>query len=383
MFFDGFSFLTDIKSSRSHHTVEDSYRMENIPRFTITLGEDGIKNDFEKYLCEYQTKFDTSASHFKTNSGVKKTKPIPVSYSKLESELKNSQERRDNYLETPLTEFRKLYHSQKSPTIPMDIPSRSESPEKFAEKDRDSNSNKVDSARESSESRSKSKRSVKNKKDELEILKDNFSKMYNLQDNAEIQQKIEDSLCKSESPKPQDELKEIIPDKDGNQISEERSLHIAESNAQGNLLLVVESTVDTREIDVSPSEIEHEKISTQMTIIVSPKRSIPDGIKECVEMSPRPERSVTLDQATRLTRNDVLDAIFHADATKRQSSVEMELNISKDLIHESISDYEKGTEDYPDDFSADVDNYNSRSDYGNHSPISLPKTSEDENFWES
>ncbi|XP_028172623.1 uncharacterized protein LOC114361689 [Ostrinia furnacalis] len=373
----------DIHRSRSHHRPEDNYRMESIPHFTITHDEIAFKKDFEKYLCEYQTKFNASASHFKNNSVVGKSKPIPEVYSKIEPELKEP-ERRDNYLETPLTEFRKLYHSQRSPspTLPIDIPRRAGSPEKSIEIDKISNKDEA-STRESSESRSKSSRSGKRKKNELEILKDNFGKMYNLQDNAEIEQKIDSSLGKSESPKQQEKNETDLSLREVEQISETHSLNVVESNAQGDLLLVVESTVDTREIDVSHSEIQHEKISTQMTIIVSPKRSVPDGIKECLEKSPRTERSVSPEQAARLTRNDVLDAIFHADASKRQSSVEMELNISKDLIEDSMSDYEKGAEDYPDDFSADVDNYNSRSDYDNRSPISLPKTSEDDNFWDS
>ncbi|KAL0829700.1 hypothetical protein ABMA28_003204 [Loxostege sticticalis] len=373
----------DIQRSRSHHTFEESYRMEEMPR-TITHGQEAIKKDFNKYLCEYQAKINTSASHFKTNSVTEKIKPISAAYSKIESELKDTQERRENYLETPLTEFRKLYHSQNppSPTLPIDIPQRSESPQKNSDIDIISNSNKADSARESSESRSKSTRSLKNKEDELEILKDNFSKMYNLQDNAEIEQKIEGTLCRSESPQPKEELEEIIADREIEHVSEVNSLNIAETNTQGDLLLVVESTVETREIDLSEddSETQHEKISTQMTIIVSPKRSVSGG-PECVEMSSKSERS-TSEQVSRLTRNDILDSIYHADATKRQSSIEMELNISKDLIEDSNSDNEKRGEDYQDDFSADVDNYNSRSDL-DHSPISLPKTSEDDNFWDS
>lgn len=341
--------------------------MESIPHFTITHNQGAMKQDFDKYLREYKSKFDTTASHFKSTSNVGKSKPIPAAYSKVEFD--EVEERRDNYLETPLVEFRKLY-TQKSPTssVPVHFP-RSESPVKNIDPEQS-----LDSAKESTESKSKSSKKVKNKKDELAILKENISKMYNLQNQSEIQQKIE---VINESTKEDINKENLLVEVE--QVSETNSLKITESNTQ-DLLVVVESSIDTKEVDISRSEVREERISTHMTILVSPKRSSPSGVKN-VERS---ERSVSPEQAARLTRNDVLDAIFHADASKQQSSIEMELNISKDLIEDSVSDFGKGGEDYPDDFSADVDNYNSRSDYDNdHSPISLPKTSEDENFWDS
>ncbi|KAM3965976.1 uncharacterized protein ACR2FA_012834 [Aphomia sociella] len=146
--------------------------------------------------------------------------------------------------------------------------------------------------------------------------------------------------------------------------------------------LVVQSTIDAREGSLSEVE-ENKKQSTQMAIIVSPKLDSPRGpnaISPELTRSPNISERISPEEAAHLTRNDVLDAIFHADLTNQMSSTEMQPDASKDVLEDSISEFEKG-EDYVDDLSVDIDNYNSRSE--NNSPISLPKTSEEENFWDS
>ncbi|CAF4918189.1 unnamed protein product [Pieris macdunnoughi] len=83
----------------------------------------------------------------------------------------------------------------------------------------------------------------------------------------------------------------------------------------------------------------------------------------------------SLRYAEKLTNDDLLNAIYHSQ-NKDVSSVDMQMESKRDSVND-------GQEKYPDDFSADVDNYNSRSDY-DRSPISLAKDSEDfRNFWET
>lgn len=321
-----------------------------------------MKQDFHKYLCEYETKFDATASHFKGTGNA--SKPIPAVYSKIEGDFEG--QRKDNYLETPLEEFRKLY-TQK-PTTPSDpanihrtdSPSVRNTPQTPLEEFRKiytqkptepsvpvnfpqiekiespRNTSEPPTAPEDRESTDSRKTRDVNKQDELEILKDNISKMYNLHKQDEKPTGGE----RSESP----ELKESIVI-EVEHVSEANSLRVTGSEV-GDLVLVVESSPDAR----APGT---EQISPHMTILVSPKAETPG------DHDPSPDQA----------------SIFHASRKRRPSEDPAD----------SLSDLDGGPDDYPDDFSADVDNYNSRSDYNDadHSPISLPKNSEDDNFWDS
>lgn len=213
-------------------------------------------------------------------------------------------------------------------------------------------------------------------------------------------------------------------------VSEINDLKPTESQTQG-MLLIVESSVDNnKDEEMSDRETDKENILTQMTIVISPKGSPRQGFSEIItrdnsserselNISPRNQsrtesvkssrkgsikssrkgsirsprnikspRKITASGNARsvdsdgMTTKDVV-AIYHSD-NERLSSVQMELNLSKDVLVNTVSELEQNEDlDYPDDFSADVDNYNSRSEYEHLSPISIPKTSEDENFWDS
>ncbi|XP_046970594.1 uncharacterized protein LOC124537747 [Vanessa cardui] len=141
--------------------------------------------------------------------------------------------------------------------------------------------------------------------------------------------------------------------------------NIGATASDQDLLVVVQSSVDSNEL-VLP-DIDKEKISTQMTILVSPKSDSKEVENKTNNLSP---------EIAKLTDNDALNSIYHTDVNL-MSSIDMPLNKI-----DFIGDIERGSPDYPDDFSADVDNYNSQSDYGKNSPISLPKTSEDDSFWD-
>ncbi|CAH0397176.1 unnamed protein product [Chilo suppressalis] len=402
-------------------------------------------------LDKYRTIVNTLANLKTWTPGHTNTRPIPPAYSKLESQLKESQQRRDYYLETPLAEFRKLYRSQTSPIRERSLeknPSQEKdlqfsadnheddlqgvsefkikslrqstnkdeaqdmqdiSEARFKSPSKPTNENKKWALQDGSEPRIKSpirsttkddEQALQNvlelkiksprlptsKEDELEILKENINKIYNLNpsdiDNKvapiiEIIDNNENAITETE------DLEEEIEAENINVIEESKEYgDIISEQAQPELLLVVESTVETKDIDISETEMHHEKISTQMTIIVSPK--LDEFNDETLQLKREGhERTVSPEQAAKLTRNDALNAIFQADPNKVYSSVETELDVSKQGVEDSISDQEKALEDYPDDFSADVDNYNSRSDYEALSPVSIMKNSEDDNFWDT
>ncbi|XP_022120943.2 intracellular protein transport protein USO1-like isoform X2 [Pieris rapae] len=293
-------------------------------------------NDLDKYLNEYRS-FDMP---FKNKNAISEIiKPIPQGFSAIEN--KNF-ELTKNYLETPLTEFRKLYHtrmtSSKVKRRSMNI------------LDEDSNEKPTDET------------SID--KTELKILQDNINKIYNLSPNMTTPAV---TTPKSDAKSyPLENIPEVTKDVDENQ---ENLLRVdIEKNCETNSIkmdcdrvLVVESSIDTKEMSESEAD-DKDKISTQMTILVSPK------VKDR-ERSASPEME-------KLTDNDLLNAIYHSQ-NKEESSVDMQVELSK---RDSAND---GQDEYPDDFSADVDNYNSRSDY-DHSPISLAKDSEDfRQFWET
>ncbi|PZC80113.1 hypothetical protein B5X24_HaOG215335 [Helicoverpa armigera] len=388
----------DVKRSRSEEHLDENTKNEIVAQFTDL--KNSVRNDFDNYIREYKNRFDIGETHFRIKpSVVEKVKPIPKAYCGI-TEYSHKDER-GNYLDTPLAEFRKMYathprpHSASSDRSPV----------------RDHSGHSGDQIKQLSARKEALKKAKNNKQVELELLKQNITKMYNLSPDD-------------------DSALDLRSDKDNSQAmmkgSEENLLRVEvesiseidniKSQTQ-ELLLVVQSSVNPREMTLTGREAPGEVQSAVMTIIVSPKCSESQSPVPTPEHSPArgPGRSSSRsparrphspgrspgrgaaggtcaaggeggspEQAAQLTRNDVLDAIFHADPTDHISSVQMQLELSKDILDDSASgEYDKG--EYPDDFSADVDNYNSRSDYDQNSPISLPKTSEDDNdnFWDT
>ncbi|XP_047027306.1 uncharacterized protein LOC124635491 isoform X3 [Helicoverpa zea] len=380
----------DVKRSRSEEHLDENTKNEIVAQFTDL--KNSVRNDFDNYIREYKNRFDIGETHFRIKpSVVEKVKPIPKAYCGI-SEYSHKDER-GKYLDTPLAEFRKMYASQPRP--------HSASSDRSPVRDHSGHSgHSGDQIKQLSARTEALKKAKNNKQAELELLKQNITKMYNLSPDD-------------------DSALDLRSDKDTSQAmmkgSEENLLRVEvesiseidniKSQTQ-ELLLVVQSSVNPREMTLTGREAPGEVQSAVMTIIVSPKCSESQSPVPTPEHSPArgPGRSSSRspargaaggtcaaggeggspEQAAQLTRNDVLDAIFHADPTDHISSVQMQLELSKDILDDSASgEYDKG--EYPDDFSADVDNYNSRSDYDQNSPISLPKTSEDDNdnFWDT
>ncbi|XP_045504596.1 trichohyalin-like isoform X2 [Colias croceus] len=344
-----------LKRSKSLQKLENSYKIDDT-KVKPKAHKDLIQQNFDKYLKEYQTKFHIPP--FKNKNAMSEMiKPIPVAYCEVDDHKTRASV---DFLETPLSEFRKLYHTEKQwrtnikTTNPIHFPDKDASNEPIVEE------NIV----------RKDKKEIK-KNEEFKILQDNLNKMYSL-DSPNMVSPVIPVI----SPKPKEEIniiennQEAIKEKTENDenrlrvnienVHETKNIPIAEKDQ--TLLVVVESSIDTKEIS-EPEVDERNEISTQMTIIVSPKE--------------KTENKPTNSEIEKITNNDVLDSIFKANDNKDVSSVDMQLELSK-----IDSPGDKGNEEYPEDFSADVDNYNSHSDYEQNSPISLAKDS-DENFWES
>ncbi|XP_045778604.1 uncharacterized protein LOC123876406 isoform X2 [Maniola jurtina] len=459
----------ELKPSHTLHRIKITENVASNDTFDYEKSTENLKKDFDKYLREYQSKFDIGQTHFQNkNSVVQRIKPIPAPYAEICKDTEEPKEKNVNYLEKPLTEFRKLYQTQNtkkrkekddfhsipnsqnngnSQTKSPNIPSSIEKPESDKSSELKIEKNKREIIRK-----------IKDKQAELEILKQNINKIYpetskpnqtdldipeniemeNLEDideNAGNNKQAELEILKQninknfETSTPnQTELdisKNIIDSAEIENLEEtaivnENELtlqveHVRETNNIGvteskqDILLIVESTVDNREIDSSENENEEHKISTQMTIIMSPKENNSPKKTESpsrelntkteyeneepkistqitVMVSPKDNNSSTeskkLKKLTKLTNNDALNAIFDADNDKELSSVDMHLELVKEHLESEID--KDRQEEYLDDFSADVDNYyNSMSEGGKNSPISLPKTSEDDNFWDS
>ncbi|KAF9802867.1 hypothetical protein SFRURICE_015464 [Spodoptera frugiperda] len=379
--------VPDVKSKRSQSLKKLDEPSSNEREQPLTDVHKSVRTDFDNYIREYKNKFNIGETHFRSKPTVgEKVKPIPGAYSNSKhSDCKEQSEPQENYLEQPLIEFRKLYTSARH-LRREDVDTKSNSRSLHS----GNTSGTEDSARQ------EAIKKVKNKKQaELEILKQNLSKMYNLT-NDNLDFNIRDIADAPEH----ENCQEVA------QVVEENVLRVeVESTSEQNnlksktqdLLLVVQSSVTAHEMTLACGEAAPDDGSPQVTIVVSPAGSRPRlapaaeaglaarspsaGLSSPSPPPSRRRRSISPEQAAHLTRNDVLDAIFHADPDQQISSVQMQLELSKEVLDDSNSDYGKG--EYADDFSADVDNYNSRSDYENNSPISLPKTSEDENFWDS
>ncbi|CAH0591412.1 unnamed protein product [Chrysodeixis includens] len=353
--------IADVNRSRSIEKPEEPTRDEIEAQYEDL--HKCVRRDFDKYLREYENKFDIGEIHFKNKtSAAGKVKPIPRVYSNVDKVTERGQVR-DNYLETPITEFRKLYTSARQGH-------RDDSETKSNPKSM-SNNTSISSVKnefefEPNHRHDALRRAKHNKQAELEILKENINKMYNLPNNTQPE---------TDGPT----TDSAAGNKNMLRVEVESTSEINDIKSQAQeILLVVQSSVDSEHVQPpgGSGEAPGHTPARQVAILVSPTHSHDDASLK----SDRPKRSLSPEQEAHLTKNDVLDAIFHADPNNQISSVQMQLELSKEGLDDSISEYEK--EDYPFDFSVDVDNYNSPSEFEN-SPISLPNASENDNFWDS
>ncbi|XP_061380830.1 uncharacterized protein LOC116774242 isoform X2 [Danaus plexippus] len=419
------------------------YGRQNYKR-DINETSESMKKDFDKYLKEYNT-FDLGRLRFNNkNSVLENVQPIPKCFSN----------RRDvNYLETPMTEFRKYYQverdgdklnkdSNSGGAADISDPEMSEVTEKsHGYKNKNDNllsrhitnnnlitndANLEKDSRKTSPDIQRPEQTIDNR-----CNKDNGNKF--IDDNIEIspkdntreqssprkidsypktkqQNKYEKSpindVVLSPEPKSIDKLSEnhtkeikspkkfTIIDEPTDLIDENIKIQITENNIKvynnaieenedkNNLLLVeveneqenviapenheflvvIESSVDNRDLDAEQKY--------PISVVVSPKNTGPKDM-----LTPR-------GYSRRLSLDTQKDAVLSYDSDKKLSSIDLDPELSKGKV-ESISEVGKDSDEYLDDFSADVDNYNNTSDNGKNSPISLPRTSEDDRFWES
>ncbi|CAH2055888.1 unnamed protein product, partial [Iphiclides podalirius] len=398
--------------------------------------KDLLTKDFDKYLKDYQPKQVIRQSQFIEETFRRvRTKPTPNAYINETRDLEDA--RCDvNYLETPITEFRKLYHNEKSrlsntESVKMESSSsnvRQTEADDFKtiqpRTDTKTDVKHIDNADENTIVNEEPERSSSK---EFKILKDHVSEMGDAPSDPILftQQSLEAST--ESIGKSTDDRRNLLRVQVEN-VTETNSVQISERNA---LTIVVESSMNTNALKVTQNN--------PMTVLISPRANSPtsprdvnadvilsvaarthqlspgrsargryiaktDGITTSVPSPKAPRENETKsadiskasnapEKAANLTRYDVLEAILDAAAAKAESNVEIGLENSKgdgDSLKglenskgdgDSLNGTESDLKDYPDDFSADVDNYNSNSDIGN-SPISFPKASEEDNFWD-
>ncbi|XP_053616622.1 myosin-1-like isoform X2 [Plodia interpunctella] len=314
------------------------------------------KIDLDKFLNKYEKRFNIA--DFKNTSPNSRAKVIPESYVEFDKNNKND----TSYLETPLAEFRKLY-SQNTP------PSRLGQTKAKPTTGEVRSKNKNNQVTEDCKEEAKKKVVPINNAKELKILKNNISKIYNLQEpsQAEATEEVNSDPNKSED---KNMLRIEIES-----VTETNNLKLKESDPQ-DMFLVVQSPAET--VNISISDLD-EEISPRMTVLVSPKVKNEDR-EEKLHNTTSHNRAEDLEEPEKLNAND-FDTIFQIERDVEEPKA-LEQQCESQPLLESGSDRDK-VEDYVDDFSADVDNYNSRSDDGIVSPVSHVKTSEDENFWDS
>ncbi|KAL4706712.1 hypothetical protein ACJJTC_014467 [Scirpophaga incertulas] len=334
------------------------------------------------------------------NSNVSSVKPVPKTFFNIESKLKQSDKRREYYLETPLIEFRKLYHSERAVTRNR-IPDNDKIKAAINE-DRNINSTQNGD-------------NFTNKVDELEALQDvcesidNNDKI-NKTDLVDCDDKVDPQLIENKTDKINEHASDInvsdqfsnkfdvdIPQNE-NVIKENKTVLDQEQSLTGTsnsqLLLEIETSTDTREIDLPNSG----GLRTEMVIIASPKAT------DNVEPNSTALES-KLPVIAKVSENNDTDKMLDVDSINVHSSVEIELNLSEEKVmqtreleenisaeiepisrKENCNDINKIADiedDYADDFAVEVDNNSDQSNYESHSPISLLNNSKTDNFWDS
>lgn len=346
-----YNFVTDANGTLSQHKLDNTSGNEvDVP---LTDYQKAIRCDFDKYLREYQTSMNIGETHFRRHTAADFTIPIPGLYSFVPTD--ETKDKSNDYLETPLTEFRKLYRSNRQ-------------------------ANRTD---EKTENIFKHVHPLNGANEEP--VECSSSRQHTPIHNP-VQSIIKKNLKDTESP-----IKEIENPTDEHTTGEnaqpnnddQNLLRVEVENVSGvraaseELLVVVKNTIDIREVSVEQNINLSRDTPNQMTLIISPAESMNRGVEDIdvdvdLKRPDKPKKSLSPEEEARLSRNDVLDAIFNADPD--YFKVE---EVKEPTSKESVSDHEKAGE--VDDYSADVDNYISRFS----SPVSVLKTSDDENFWDS
>ncbi|CAG4937913.1 unnamed protein product [Parnassius apollo] len=404
----------------------------------VEVTKEALKKDFDKYLRNYQTKYNFMEHFANKNTTAVRVKPIPNSYFNLDKELddgnriqNNSKIQNVNYLEAPLTEFRKLYHNPKPLKQVRTDNSKSKSPiiDRYEIKQNKTENTQFRTPSDICIDRNAEIISYPEIKERAELKECTENKMVDSKTKEHINETSVTTDDDLSAKQIHDDLNlnsnRNILKVEVESVTQTRNIKTLDS--QDNLMIIVESSIDTKELITSQDDITKH---APMTIVLSPKINSPrkpvdieldkniiiNEIKDLslAEHSARTIKSKSPDESiksprteeflTRLNenyeeqspdkfitspspepaahhpKNDALNAIFQTEPAKDASSINIGLVNSEDGL-ESLNKTDEYQKDYSDNFSADVDNYNSHSMLDN-SPISLPKTSEDDNFWD-
>ncbi|KAJ2945242.1 hypothetical protein O0L34_g9313 [Tuta absoluta] len=331
-------------------------RAPKIVNWNLPNQQNSNKGEISLFLQGYRQKLNSdNAPQFPIKTTTAKTKPIPEIFSPI-NEKGGKKSPTENYVEAPMTEFQKFYKTSGSFIRSRSAeaerstrrlkestslsPPRIESPTRHDQRFiGDSLTNDIKQLEAKTEAMNKEKSS---KKFELEILKQNIHQMYLL----DTKNKEENQDGKENNPPMVQQVNDNIMRVEVENINDTNEMRI-EAEPQ-EVIVVVESSIDE---DLSNVE-KCKKLRGNMTILISPKRSD----RSMQPRSPSPEK------AANLTKNDVLEAIFQADPAKVTSADEV------DDAGDKVDGSDGELDDYPDDFSADVDNYDSNSNEG--TPVS-------------
>ncbi|XP_004925433.2 uncharacterized protein LOC101744645 isoform X2 [Bombyx mori] len=386
----------DTKRSKSLQQVNSQDKLE----FERKQIEEDLKRDIDKHLKQYATKLDVIDTRFKnrTTSSIAAA-PVPAGHSALQDNELN------NYLETPLSEFRKYYQTDRilrngnanarKQNIDLDAQNNSSDIGSVPSKD-----NVVHSSADIDEiNRVKviEKQSGDyNNEEDNELAKETLNSEI-LIDNEKSKTMMLSAVTKSVSDdtKADEVLNEII-ETNSLMIETVQAVPISEGDVKTQCIETVPSA-EPIEINITDNnllrvEIESEDVGnkdskTEMSVLVSPQSEVDYSLSPRMTILVSPKRGIPGESTYKLADPDlegsanVLDSIFKAN-DEAASSVDLQIELEKE--GDSLSEGRTGDKDYGDDFSADVDNYNSRSsDFEIDSPVSLPKTYEDEQFWDS
>lgn len=339
------------KVSVGHPSTVQKQNDANCNDVNIKVTKDFLHNDFDKYFKEYQNK-EIMKPHFanKTTTAVK-IKPIPIAY-KMTDEREIIQN--VDYINTPLNEFRKLYHNEKprrdkNDLKPINVSSKNVLEQNIKEESPENN---------------------ENTERILNVENSTIEEINNMNETNGFSN--DDIPCRDEINSRNKEINEEIENKSLLKVELENLIEKASVKTnEGDLMVVIETSIAS-EMTISNNSDSIIPVSVVVTPTNESENS--KNSKSSISIKSPLKLKETPEKAARLTRKDVLNAIFDLEGKELSA----DKDDSKDGLDSIVADSEVKDGD---DFLADVDNYNSRSDLGN-SPISHAKTSDDDIFWD-
>lgn len=367
-----------------------------------------MNTDFDKYLRHYQEKYDIGKTYFKNrNTSVKIMNPIPVVYSKPKNNVQDDRTKNkfnENLIDTPLEEFRKYYNANIVNKPKNIIPKSKRKTDFNALKSVDETliSTEIDQPKTIERSPIKKSADINRKSTEEKIFKNNDEIDYdaNSEKSKDVNNQNESYLLCSKS---QDSLPdanininsqtspthEIIKDANVNIKNIEENIEklnantFQDSSPINDVQVVIEGFIENKHTDNNESAIE-------MTVIISP-RSLARTPRKMSLIEDH--QSVIMElEAEEINNkgkenNTNSEEKYIVESKEKESRVDEDIKEIDEIMKVDDDPIEKESTissartdlEFPDNLSVDIDNYVSRSDY---SPISLPKTAEDDNFWD-